>query len=140
MKELPIHIQLNPESDKCLYEQIYEFVRDEIRAGNLLQNEKLPSSRYLAEYLQVSRTTVDMAYGQLVSEGYLEARPQKGYFVCAIEESLVGMRFGFKCDCGSPTIFCGFSFVLVHRISFVGGFQHPPVFLCICVILYFIYR
>lgn len=86
MKELPIHIQLNPESDKCLYEQIYEFVRDEIRAGNLLQNEKLPSSRYLAEYLQVSRTTVDMAYGQLVSEGYLEARPQKGYFVCAIEE------------------------------------------------------
>lgn len=86
MKELPIHIQLNPDSDKCLYEQIYEFIRKEIRIGNLLPNEKLPSSRYLAEYLQVSRTTVDMAYGQLVSEGYLEARPQKGYFVCAIEE------------------------------------------------------
>ncbi|MDD6812556.1 MAG: PLP-dependent aminotransferase family protein [Lachnospiraceae bacterium] len=86
MKELPIHIQLNPDGEKCLYEQIYEFIRQEIRNGNLLQNEKLPSSRYLAEYLQVSRTTVDMAYGQLVSEGYLEARPQKGYFVCAIEE------------------------------------------------------
>ena len=85
MKELPIHIQLQPESDKTLYEQIYEFIRDEIRAGNLLRNEKLPSARFFAEYLQVSRTTVDMAYGQLVSEGYLEARPRQGYFVSAVE-------------------------------------------------------
>ena len=86
MKELPIHIQLHPKSDKTLYEQIYEFIRDEIRAGRLLRNEKLPSARFLAEYLQVSRTTVDMAYEQLVSEGYLEARARKGYFVSAFEE------------------------------------------------------
>lgn len=85
MKELPIHIQLQTESDKTLYEQIYEFIRDEIRAGNLLPNEKLPSARFFAEYLQVSRTTVDMAYGQLVSEGYLEARSRQGYFVSAVE-------------------------------------------------------
>lgn len=85
MKELPVHIQLQPESNKTLYEQIYEFVRDEIRSGNLLRDEKLPSARFLAEYLQVSRTTVDMAYGQLVSEGYLEARPRQGYFVSAVE-------------------------------------------------------
>ena len=86
MKELPIHIQLHPESNKTLYEQIYEYIRDEIRTGNLLRNEKLPSARFLAEYLQVSRTTVDMAYEQLVSEGYLEARPRRGYFVSAFEE------------------------------------------------------
>lgn len=85
MKELPIHIQLQPESNKTLYEQIYEYIRDEIRAGSLLQNEKLPSTRFLAEYLEVSRTTVDMAYGQLVAEGYLEARPQRGYFVSALD-------------------------------------------------------
>lgn len=85
MKELPIHIQLQPESNKTLYEQIYEFIRNEIRTGNLLQNEKLPSARFLAGTLQVSRTTVDMAYGQLVSEGYLEARPRQGYFVSAVE-------------------------------------------------------
>lgn len=86
MKELPIHIQLRPESNKTLYEQIYEYIRDEIRAGSLLQNEKLPSARFMAEYLQVSRTTVDMAYDQLVSEGYLEARPRRGYFVSTFEE------------------------------------------------------
>ena len=83
MKELPIHIQLHSKSDKTLYEQIYEYIRNEIRAGSLLQNEKLPSSRYLADYLQVSRTTVDMAYGQLVAEGYLEAKPKRGYYVSA---------------------------------------------------------
>ena len=85
MKELPIHIRLQPDSSKTLYEQIYEFIRNEIRTGGLLRDEKLPSARYLAEYLQVSRTTVDMAYGQLVSEGYLEARPRQGYFVSAVE-------------------------------------------------------
>ena len=86
MKELPIHIQLHPESSKTLYEQIYEYIRDEIRAGNLLRNEKLPSARFMAEYLQVSRTTVDMAYDQLVLEGYVEAKPRRGYFVSTFEE------------------------------------------------------
>ncbi len=86
MRELPIHIQLQPEGGRTLYEQIYESVRDEIRAGHLLRNEKLPSARFLAEDLQVSRTTVDMAYAQLVTEGYVEARPRRGYFVGAFEE------------------------------------------------------
>ena len=89
MKELPIHIQLHSENSKTLYEQIYEYIRDEIKAGNLLRNEKLPSARFLAEYLQVSRTTVDMAYDQLVLEGYVEARPRRGYFVGAFEEMYV---------------------------------------------------
>ncbi len=85
MKELPIHIQLDPKCSKTLYEQIYEYIREEIRAGRLLVNEKLPSARFLAQDLQVSRTTVDMAYGQLVAEGYLTARPKRGYFVSAME-------------------------------------------------------
>lgn len=85
MKELPIHIELHTDSEKTLYEQIYEYIRDEIRKGNLLCHEKLPSARFLAEYLQVSRTTIDMAYGQLVAEGYLEARPKRGYFVATLD-------------------------------------------------------
>lgn len=86
MRELPIHIELQTGNGKTLYEQIYEFIRNEIRCGKLLQNEKLPSARSLAQYLQVSRATVDMAYGQLVAEGYLEAKPQRGFFVSVPEE------------------------------------------------------
>lgn len=81
-------IQLTDEKNKCLYLQIYEYIRDEIRTGKLLAGEKLPSTRSLAEYLQVARSTVDFAYSQLVAEGYLEARPCKGYFVSPVEELL----------------------------------------------------
>ncbi len=81
--------QLQTDGKRCLYEQIYEHIRREIREGKLLAGEKLPSTRFLAEYLQVARSTVDYAYGQLLSEGYIEARPCKGYFVCPIEELLV---------------------------------------------------
>ena len=36
-------------------------------------------------YLQVSRSTVDLAYEQLLSEGYIESAPYRGYFVCEID-------------------------------------------------------
>ncbi|MCH5342915.1 MAG: PLP-dependent aminotransferase family protein [Acetatifactor sp.] len=78
-------IQLRTDSGKCLYEQIYEHIRQEIREGKLLAGERLPSTRSLAEYLQVARSTVDYAYDQLLSEGYIEARPYRGYFVCPLE-------------------------------------------------------
>ncbi len=81
-------IQLTDEKNKCLYQQIYEYIRDEIRTGKLLAGEKLPSTRSLAEYLQVARSTVDLAYSQLVAEGYVEARPCKGYYVGLVEELL----------------------------------------------------
>ena len=90
-------IQLRADSDKCLYEQIYEHIRQEIREGKLLAGERLPSTRSLAEYLQVARSTVDCAYDQLMSEGYVEARAYKGYFVCPIEE-LLQMEDSAKSD------------------------------------------
>jgi DNA-binding transcriptional MocR family regulator len=40
----------------------------------------------LAEYLQVSRSTVDLAYSQLLSEGYIESKPWVGHYVCRVEE------------------------------------------------------
>lgn len=82
-------IRLHTDGNKCLYEQIYEHIRQEIRGGKLLEGERLPSTRSLAQYLQVARSTVDYAYAQLVSEGYIEARPYKGYFVCPLEELLI---------------------------------------------------
>lgn len=79
-------IRLMTNGEKCLYEQIYEHIRQEIREGKLLAGERLPSTRSLAEYLQVARSTVEYAYDQLLSEGYIESKPYKGYFVCTLEE------------------------------------------------------
>ena len=86
MYDMTIRLQQN--SEKCLYEQIYEHIRHEIWEGKLLVGERLPSTRSLAGYLQVARSTVDYAYEQLLSEGYIESRPCKGYFVCPMEELL----------------------------------------------------
>lgn len=85
MRGLPIQIRLEKKSGKTLYEQLYEYIREEIRTGGFLPEERLPSARFLSDSLQVSRTTVDMAYSQLVAEGYLTARSRSGYFVNATE-------------------------------------------------------
>lgn len=78
-------IELDSHSSKHLYEQIYHHIRKEIQSGKLLAGEKLPSTRFLAGYLQVSRSTVEMAYDQLMAEGYIEALPYRGFFVCRVE-------------------------------------------------------
>lgn len=89
-------IELRSDGTKHLYEQIYEHIREEIKGGKLLSGERLPSTRALAEYLQISRSTVDFAYEQLVSEGYIEAMPHRGFFVCRLEELPEGnMQGGF---------------------------------------------
>lgn len=82
MRELTIHLE--PHSSVPMYEQIYEYIKTEIKGGKLATKSRLPSTRSLSAYLQVSRTTVEMAYMQLVSEGYIVAEPAKGYYVAEI--------------------------------------------------------
>lgn len=77
-------ISLDPNSKVPMYEQIYKFIKDEIKLGNLSVHTKLPSSRNLATHLQISRSTVDLAYNQLLSEGYIESIPKSGYYVSNI--------------------------------------------------------
>lgn len=57
-----------------LYQQICRVVRDEILTRRWAPGERVPSTRILADLLNVSRNTVIMAYEQLLAEGYLEAR------------------------------------------------------------------
>ena len=82
-------IDLNSKSP--LYEQIYEFIKEEIKSRRIECKTKLPSTRALAEHLQISRSTVDMAYTQLISEGYIESVPYKGYYV-----SEVSLLYNFR--------------------------------------------
>lgn len=79
-------VGLDPAKKEPLYEQIYICIREEIRTGALPFGSKLPSARRLAKHLDVSRNTIDSAYGQLAAEGYIEARPKRGFFVCQVEE------------------------------------------------------
>ena len=64
-----------------LYEALYRCIRADILAGRLAPGQKLPSKRALAQNLEVSKITVEGAYGQLLAEGYIRAEEKIGYFV-----------------------------------------------------------
>ena len=89
MKELAIFIDTKHKVP--VYEQIYIFIKNAIVKGEMQAGEALPSSRMLADYLQCSRSTVLMAYDQLLAEGYISSIPQKGCYVMELEE-----QFGKK--------------------------------------------
>ena len=64
-----------------LYEALYRCIREDILSGRLQPDTKLPSKRALAQNLEVSKITVEAAYNQLLSEGYIRSQEKVGYFV-----------------------------------------------------------
>ena len=78
-------IPLDTKSLTPLYQQIEEYLKQEIQEGRLVAGMRLPSSRALSANLLVSRSTIETAYDQLVAEGYIEPVAYKGYYVCEIE-------------------------------------------------------
>ncbi len=68
-----------PGSRKFL--RVYEYYRELILSGRLAPGSRLPSIRRGAKELNFSRTTMESAYLLLAAEGYIEPRPQSGYYV-----------------------------------------------------------
>ena len=64
-----------------LYEALYRCIKNDILTGRLLPGEKLPSKRALAANLEVSKITVEGAYEQLLSEGFIRSVEKVGFFV-----------------------------------------------------------
>jgi DNA-binding transcriptional MocR family regulator len=64
-----------------LYAALAESVQALIEDGTLRPGHRVPSVRRMARSRQVSISTVLQAYTQLESRGYLEARPQSGFYV-----------------------------------------------------------
>jgi GntR family transcriptional regulator/MocR family aminotransferase len=67
-------------SVSTLYMQLYQGIKSDLLAGLYRSEVRLPSKRMLAQHLGISVNTVDAAYQQLVSEGYLTARAKSGFF------------------------------------------------------------
>ena len=86
-------IRVDPGAPVGLQQQIYAGVRRAILEGVLPPGTRVPSSRALATDLRVSRTTSLLALEQLLSEGYLTARPGSGTFVALeLPDDLPGAR------------------------------------------------
>ncbi len=72
------------------YQQLITQIQQGIASGELSVGDKLPSTRFLAESLGVSRSTTSRAYDQLLAEGILISKEKRGVFVSALP--MVGRR------------------------------------------------
>lgn len=67
-----------------VYEYLYQCIKNDILSGNLKPDEKLPSKRAFARNNGISTITIQNAYDQLASEGYIYTVERKGYFVSSL--------------------------------------------------------
>jgi len=79
---------LDKNSKNPLYMQIYYYYRDKIATGKIEEGTMLPPIRTLANDMRISRNTVESAYQQLISEGYISSKMCSGFKVRNIESNL----------------------------------------------------
>jgi len=73
---LPLAVDRNARAP--LHRQLYGQVRELILDGRLAPGTRLPSTRRLADDMDLSRNTVAAAFDQLLAEGYVEGRVGAG--------------------------------------------------------------
>ena len=83
-------IVLDANAEVPMYEQVYEAVKVHIEQGLFRPGQRLPSIRAMAAQLGVSKITVEQAYVQLATEGYIQAHNKAPYEVLEISRPLGG--------------------------------------------------
>jgi GntR family transcriptional regulator len=77
-------LQLDYRDARPIYAQIVDRFREQIIAGVLQCGDKLPSVRELACQLAINPNTIQRAYRELESGGWIATVPGKGCFVHSI--------------------------------------------------------
>jgi GntR family transcriptional regulator / MocR family aminotransferase len=78
-----------------MYRRLYDWFRSAILTGELRPGQKIPSTRYLASDLKISRITVLCAFQQLSAEGYIESFAGSGTYVAkSIPDQVTRLGFG----------------------------------------------
>ncbi|MDO4491007.1 MAG: PLP-dependent aminotransferase family protein [Lachnospiraceae bacterium] len=72
--------------DGPIYEYIYKCIKEDILSGNIRPGEKLPSKRTFANNHGISTITIQNAYDQLISEGYVYTLPKRGYYAAELPD------------------------------------------------------
>ena len=79
-------IRLDYRDARPIYEQVRDGLRSLMVTGVLAAGEKLPSVRSLATELAINPNTIQRAYSQLETEGYVYTVSGRGTFVCEVRE------------------------------------------------------
>ena len=73
-------ISINYRDNRPIYEQVRDSLRQLITSGAIPPGGKLPSVRELAAELAINPNTIQRAYRELESEGYITSQPGRGSF------------------------------------------------------------
>lgn len=84
-----MNIIISNSSNKPIYEQIKEQIKEKILSNELKVGEALPSIRNLAKDLRISVITVKNAYEKLENEGYVETVPGKGVYIANKNKEII---------------------------------------------------
>ena len=76
-------ISINYRDPRPIYEQVRDGLRRLIVSGTLPLGEKLPSVRELSTQLTINPNTIQRAYRELETEGYICSVAGRGSYVCA---------------------------------------------------------
>lgn len=77
----PLALEIDKDLHGPLFLAIAEAITRDIMRGRLRPGARLPGTRALARELGVHRNTVDAAYQDLLTQGWLHAEPARGTFV-----------------------------------------------------------
>ena len=91
-------LTLNYRDSRPIYEQIKDGLRRMIVTGAMAQDEKLPSVRALATQLSINPNTIQRAYNELETEGYIYSVAGKGSFVSGTADADAARRENLKED------------------------------------------
>ncbi|MEJ5258888.1 MAG: GntR family transcriptional regulator [Anaerohalosphaeraceae bacterium] len=95
-----MQITIVSNSERPVYQQIIDQIKQEIASGRLLPGEQLPTIRQLAVQLVINPNTIAKAYKYLEQEGLINTRPGGGSFVSEI--------FSRLSDSAKKEIVCNF--------------------------------
>ena len=80
-------ISINYRDRRPIFEQVKDGFRNLILSGVLKEGERMPSVRDLASQLAINPNTIQRAYRELETDGYICTVPGKGSFVSQRDEA-----------------------------------------------------
>jgi GntR family transcriptional regulator len=85
-------ILINPRGDKPLFEQIKDSLRERMLSGVWQPHDKLPSVRELAQTAAMNPNTIQKAYRDLETEGFIYSVAGRGCFAAETPPGVVEKR------------------------------------------------
>lgn len=76
-----LEIEVTEDASKPIYINLADKIVEEIKRGRLKPETIMPSTRKLADHMQLNRKTVLLTYGELIAQGWLVTEKRRGTFV-----------------------------------------------------------